>query len=190
MASSITSTNISNRYIESNHSRRRNFGFWTFRHQWDGGPSRTRALGSLGAMSFNPRGVRGASPGLPGEIDYRLARQAVISEYRKGRVAQHDVCDAHPELIRAARNVGEESSRTCPICEEANVVLVSYVFGPRMPAHGRCVTSKVEMERLRRGSDELACYVVEVCPSCRWNHLARTFLVVPARQRRSSAPSA
>ena len=81
-------------------------------------------IGSLVAMSFNPRAIRGASPGLPGEIDYRLARQSVISEYRKGRVAQHEVCDAHPELIRAARNVGEESSRTCPICEEANVVLV------------------------------------------------------------------
>jgi hypothetical protein len=141
-------------------------------------------------MSFNPRGVRGGAPGLPGEIDYRLARQAVISEYRKGRVAQHEVCDAHPELIRAARNVGEESSRTCPICEEANVVLVSYVFGPRMPAHGRCVTTKAEMQRLSGGGDELACYVVEVCPSCRWNHLARTFLLTPAKSGRRSAPSA
>jgi hypothetical protein len=129
-----------------------------------------------------------AGGALPGEIDYRLARQSLISEYRKGRLARHEVCDAQPELLRAARNVGEESTRQCPICEEANVVLVSYVFGPRMPAHGRCVTSRAEMERLRRGRDELACYVVEVCPSCRWNHLARTFLVVPVRQRRSSAP--
>ena len=142
------------------------------------------------AMSFNPRGMRGASSGLPGEIDYRLARQSVIAEFRKGRVAQHEVCDAHPELLRAARNVGEESSRTCPICEAANVVLVSYVFGPRMPAHGRCVTTKAEMQRLARAGDELACYVVEVCPSCSWNHLARTFLVTPPASRRRSAPSA
>ena len=140
-------------------------------------------------MSFNPRGVRGATPGLPGEIDYRLARQSVISEYRKGRVAQHEVCDAHPELIRAARNVGEESSRTCPICEEAKVVLVSYLFGPGMPAHGRCVTTKDELKRLSRGGAELACYVVEVCPSCRWNHLARTFLVAPTTPRRSRTSS-
>ena len=146
--------------------------------------------GTLSAMSFNPRGVRGASPGLPGEIDYRLARQAVISEFRKGRIAQHEVCDAHPELVRAARNVGEESTRTCPICEQANVVLVSYVFGPRMPAHGRCVTTKAELQRLARAGDELACYVVEVCPSCSWNHLARTFLVTPPVGRRRSAPSA
>ena len=136
-------------------------------------------------MSFRPDAVQGASAGLPGEIDYRLARRQLISEFRKGRLAQHEVCDAHPELVRAARNVGEESSEECPICEEANVVLVSYVFGARMPAHGRCVTTKTELKKLARGRDELACYVVEVCPECSWNHLARTFLLTPARSRRS-----
>lgn len=140
-------------------------------------------------MAFRPQTIRGAAPDTPGEIDYRLARQSVISEFRKGRLARHEVCDAHPELVRAARNVGEESSQECPICEDANVVLVSYVFGPRMPAHGRCVTTKAEMTRLSRSAGELACYVVEVCPACSWNHLARTFLVTPARSRRS-APSA
>lgn len=134
------------------------------------------------------RGADSSSAGAPGEIDYRLARQSVISEFRKGRIAQHEVCDAHPELLRAARNVGEPSSRLCPICEDANVVLVSYVFGPRMPAHGRCVTTKGEIKRLAAGADgaELACYVVEVCPSCSWNHLARTFQVAPARPRRAA----
>ena len=134
-------------------------------------------------MSFNPRGVRGASPGLPGEIDYRLARQSVIAEFRKGRIAQHEVCDAHPELVRAARQCGEPTSIECPICEAANVVLVSYVFGPRLPAFGRCITSKDELAKLSRRSDQLACYVVEVCPECSWNHLARAFPV--GRGRRS-----
>jgi len=143
-------------------------------------------------MAFNPRGVRGGvSSSLPGEIDYRLTRKSVISEFKKGRLARHDVCDAHPELVRAARNnVGEESSEPCPICEEANVVLVSYVFGPGMPAHGKCVATREELARLGRDGDELACYVVEVCPKCSWNHLARTFLVTPSRSRRRSAPSA
>jgi len=144
-------------------------------------------------MPFRPESIKGVAPGTPGEIDYRLARQALVSEFRKGRLAQHEVCDAHPELIRAARNVGDESSRVCPICEDANVVLVTYVFGPRMPAHGRCVTTKAEMLRLKKTGDELACYVVEVCPLCKWNHLARTFLLsaVQARPRaRRAAPLA
>jgi hypothetical protein len=127
-------------------------------------------------------------PGAPGEIDYRLERRRLVAEYRKGRLARHEVCDAHPELVRAASNVGEETSERCPICEEAELVLVRYVFGPGMPAHGRCITAPGELKKLARGG-ERACYVIEVCPSCRWNHLARTFLLTPAASRHS-APSA
>ena len=47
-----------------------------------------------------------------------------------------------------------------------------------------------ELRRLSQGGDELACYVVEVCPGCSWNHLARSFVVPPVKQRRRSAPSA
>jgi hypothetical protein len=132
-------------------------------------------------MSFDPRRLRGAEDGakgtLPGEIDYRLARQNLISEFKKGRIDRQEVCDAQTELMRAARNVGEPSSRVCPICEDAHVVLVTYVFGPRMPASGKCVTTKAEMQALSRTGGDLAAYVVEVCPSCKWNHLARTFLL-------------
>jgi Family of unknown function (DUF5318) len=140
-------------------------------------------------VPFRPDAVRGAGATGPGEIDYRLARQATISEYRKGRIARHDVCDAHPELRRAAREIGESTSRTCPICEEATVVLVSYVFGPRLPAHGRCLTAKGELRTLTRRGGTFTCYVVEVCPDCGWNHLARTFLVNPASSRTSAARS-
>ena len=139
-------------------------------------------------MSFGLGALRGGTGRSPGEVDYRLARQAVISEYRKGRLARHEVCDAHPELLRAARNVGEESSQGCPICDDARVVLVTYVFGPKLPPSGRCVTTRAEMQRLARGAGERVVYVVEVCPGCRWNHLARTF---PLRRDPSprSAPS-
>lgn len=131
-------------------------------------------------MPFRPDAIRGAGARGPGEIDYRLARSAVISEHRKGRLARHDVCDAHPELMRAAREVGESTSQRCPICEDDQVVLVTYVFGPRLPAHGRCVTTRAELRALAKRSGSFACYVVEVCPSCAWNHLARTFLLNPA----------
>ncbi len=127
----------------------------------------------------------------PGEIDYRLERHRLLSELRRGRLARSEVCDAHPELLRAARNIGEQTDQRCPVCEEANVVLVSYVFGPRMPPEGRCVTTKAELTKLRRGAAELACYVVEVCPGCSWNHLARVFVVQPIKARKArSSPSA
>ena len=130
-------------------------------------------------MSFRPGLMRGApSAGHgAGQIDYRLARNSVVSEFRKGRLSRLDVCDAHPELLRTATNVGQVTREDCPICEETKVVLVSYVFGDRLPPGGKCVTSQQELTKLSRGARELACYVVEVCPNCSWNHLARTFTV-------------
>ncbi|MBX3314644.1 MAG: DUF5318 family protein [Actinobacteria bacterium] len=129
-------------------------------------------------MTFNARSVRG---GGSGEIDYRLARHSLISEFRKGRIARHEVCDAHPELVRAARELGDETSIPCPVCEQGNVVLVTYVFGPRLPAFGRCITTRKELLAIARRPGEFTAYVVEVCPHCSWNHLARTFLLTPAR---------
>ena len=127
-------------------------------------------------MTFGPSAVRGFSvSGTGGRVEYRLARNAVVSEFRKGRLSRLDVCDAHPELLRAARNVGTPLAEDCPICGEAAVVHVTYVFGPRLPANGRCPATETELARLCRRADEVACYVVEVCPECAWNHLARMY---------------
>jgi hypothetical protein len=138
-------------------------------------------LGNLRPVGFPPQPARGTDG--PGEIDYRLARQSVLSELRKGRVARQDVCDAHPELVRASRECGEATSITCPVCEDAKVVLVSYVFGPRLPAFGRCVTNRRELQAIAKRPGEFSCYVVEVCPDCSWNHLARTFLLRPPSRK-------
>jgi hypothetical protein len=139
-------------------------------------------------VSLRPESLRGAPAdglGTDGQVSYRLARNAVVSQFQKGRLSRLDVCDAHPELLRAARNIGEATPERCPICDEANVVLVSYVFGSGLPASGHCVTTKAELAKLNRRGAELACYVVEVCPECSWNHLAHTFLV-SGRRRVSS----
>jgi hypothetical protein len=106
-------------------------------------------------------------------VDHRLARRALISEYRKGRLARHQVCDAHPELVRAAREVGSPSSVDCPICEDDKLVLVTYVFGPRLPPFGRCITNARELAQLDKRREPLTAYVVEVCRSCSWHHLLR-----------------
>ncbi|MDQ2728012.1 MAG: DUF5318 domain-containing protein [Actinomycetota bacterium] len=142
-------------------------------------------------MSFRPETLRGAVDDgrLAGQVDYRLARNAVVSEFHKGRLSRLDVCDAHPDLLRAAVNVGEESREECPICAEVKVRLVSYVFGPRLPPSGTCVTSKREMSRLTRGAKDLACYVVEVCPNCSWNHLAQAFTIGGAAKRAGTSRS-
>jgi len=119
-----------------------------------------------------------------GIIDHRLTRRALINEYRKGRLRKDQVCDAHPELLRAARNFGDETRVLCPICVADNVVLVTYVFGPYLPKHGRCVTTPYELERLRQQQHSYTAYVVEACRQCGWHHLLRS--IPMSRQMRET----
>jgi hypothetical protein len=124
----------------------------------------------------------GASARRAGVIDHRLARRAVITEYRKGRLARHQVCDAHPMLVRAASSVGVATATDCPICEADKLVHVTYVFGPRMPPSGRCISAPGELATLNKRADPLTAYVVEVCRSCSWHHLVRTMPIGGARR--------
>src|ERR1700736_6091877 len=103
-------------------------------------------------MSFRPGLMRGAPTAgqVAGQVDYRLARNAVVREFRKGRLSRLDVCDAHPELLRAARNLGRPSGEQCPICEVADLVDVTFVFGSRLPSGGRCVATQTELTRYWR----------------------------------------
>jgi hypothetical protein len=133
-------------------------------------------------MRGGPPGVRGfAVAGDGGRVEYRLARNAVVREVRRGRLSRVEVCDAHPELLRAARNVGAAAGEPCPICDAEGLVEVTYVFGTRLPPNGRCPASRAELDRLCNRQEQVACYVVEVCPSCAWHHLIRMF---PAGGRR------
>ena len=131
-------------------------------------------------MSFLPGAVPGAATDVPGEIDYRLARRARLNDYRKGRLARHEVCDAQSELLRNAVQCSSPTRRRCPICEARPLVVVTYVFGPRLPASGRCITSAGELRRLSSRAGQYTAYEVEVCTSCRWNHLHRSYLLQPA----------
>lgn len=123
-------------------------------------------------MGFTAGALRGGEE-RRGIVDHRLARRMLINQVRLGRISKIEVCDAHPELIRAARNVGTPTSADCPICEESKLSIVTYVFGHGLPASGRCVTTAKEMRQLRRSAGEQTAYVVEACPECRWHHLLR-----------------
>jgi len=136
-------------------------------------------------MTFAISALRGAG----GVVDHRLARRHLINEFRRGRLRQDQVCDAHPELIRAAKNIGSEATSACPICAESTLRLVTYVFGPHLPAHGRCVSTAKELNTLNARSEELTAYVVEACIACRWHHLLRVLPVGRGRTRRVAAGS-
>lgn len=110
-----------------------------------------------------------------GAVSYRLARQGVIDEVRRGRRPRHEVCDAQPELKRVADSCATLLDEPCPICETLALVVVTFAFGPGLPRSGRCLVDRREVARLRRGSSPVTCYLVEVCRDCGWNHVRASF---------------
>lgn len=113
-----------------------------------------------------------------GFTDYTLAKRAVLESLRRGGLRRLDVCDAHPELIRAARNIGDPIARPCPVCGHDSLRLVRYVYGDQLKQlSGRPVYPKGWEAELAKEIDEFRCYSVEVCVDCEWNHLAACYLM-------------
>jgi hypothetical protein len=113
----------------------------------------------------------------------------VAKAVRSGKIAREDVCDAHPELLRAARHIGRPTGESCPVCDAVETVEVTYVFGAKLPPGGTCPSSKAELNRLLRREDPVHAYTVEVCTSCKFHHLLRRYPgggEVPRRKRSSS----
>ena len=131
-------------------------------------PGRQHSKGLVRASTLSP---------VPSVTDYALARRAVLRDFRSGALTRLDVCDAHPELMRAAQNIGVEVHDQCPVCGGSNLRLVSYVYGEKLKqANGRAISDTSELLKLGASCDEFACYDVEVCLDCRWNHLRRQSL--------------
>lgn len=123
-----------------------------------------------------------------GTIDYRVARQSTLARFRAGELSRSDVCDAQLELMRVALACSEHTKGSCPVCQGDSLRLVRFVFGPRLPKGGRCVSSLRELRRFDDHATEYRCYVVEVCVQCRWNHLLRS-LTLGGRERATAVPS-
>ena len=82
-----------------------------------------------------------------------------------------------PSCSAPRRNVGRARADDCPVCGTERMRYVSYVYGDKLKqANGRCITYRASSTKLDASYDEFACYVVEVCVDCRWNHLDRRYL--------------
>jgi hypothetical protein len=110
-------------------------------------------------------------------VDYALQRRALLARYRTGQASTTDVCDANPYLLQAARFHGESTPHDCPICAKQQVKLVAWVFGDELGHASGSARAPDELERMANLFAEFSVYVVEVCPGCRWNHLALSYVV-------------
>lgn len=119
-----------------------------------------------------------------GVIDYTLAKRVLLRDARIGVLGLTDLCDAHPELMRAAKYVGEPTQTDCPVCGREKLVLLAYVYGDDLRQDNGRVWSIATGKAMVAAHPGACCYVVEVCRSCQWNHLRESYR---ARQRRSAA---
>ncbi len=110
-----------------------------------------------------------------GVIDYTLAKRALLRDAQVGVIGLTDICDAHPELLRAARHVGEPTKNDCPVCGKVKLVLLAYVYGEDLREQNGRVWSIETGLKLAAAHPGAACHVVEVCTNCQWNHLRESF---------------
>ncbi len=166
MAMSNTRIIISLRYIEPNKLRRPRYRPAVV------SPVMERGLGSSSATGA--------------VVEYGLVRHALLARLASGQIGREDVCDAHPELVRAATHFGRPSGEACPVCSGRELVEVTYVFGARLAPGGTCPSSRAELSRLERREEPVQCYAVEVCLGCRFHHLARKWAAGGRRARRAA----
>lgn len=128
-------------------------------------------MASLASTVLADTSVRSAT------IDYRLQRRRVLADYAAGTTSISKLCDAHPELLRVAKNAAVPLEENCPICPTGNLRVVGYIFGPHLGPAGRCVLSAAELRRYTQRPGIFNAYEVEVCPDCGWNHLLRRYRI-------------
>jgi len=138
----------------------------------------TRGWNGLAPRTHSGRAIR--LPRVPEQrqvIDYALARRATLADVARGRIAAVEVCDAHPDLLRAARFHGEQTDVSCPICRNARLTRVTYAYGDELlHASGRARSSRT-LDALAKRCTNVRIYEVEVCRSCSWNHLSASYLI-------------
>lgn len=112
-------------------------------------------------------------------IDYALQRRSTLESLRRpGRnLARIDACDADPMLLRAAKHHGEETDATCPVCDSAELTLLHYTFGDQLGQYSGRIKRIRELEGMAHEFGEFKVVVVEVCPSCGWNHMIMSYLL-------------
>ena len=142
----------------------------------------TRSQSGARVTGVAPPGLRGrrtlVNVGLQRQVvDYALKRRSLLAEVYSGRTGVTEVCDANPYILRAAKFHGKPSPTMCPICRKEQLTLVQWVFGDHLGAVSGSARSTEELVMLAARFDEFAVYVVEVCRTCSWNHLVKSYVL-------------
>lgn len=111
-------------------------------------------------------------------ISHEWERRAVLREFRAGKKSREEVCDADFLLRAAGEHHGVDAVRACPICE-GNMRNILWVYGDNLGRRSGSARSEVEIAELIDEVGPFTVHKVEVCGTCRWNHLLSTSEAVP-----------
>ena len=120
-------------------------------------------------------------------VDYALRRRSLLAEVYCGRTGVSEVCDANPYLLRAAKFHGRRSAVVCPICRKEQLTLVSWVFGDHLGAVSGSARTAEELVLLATRFGEFSVHVVEVCRTCSWNHLVKSYVLGAPRPAKGAS---
>lgn len=117
-------------------------------------------------------------------IDYRLAKRAVVRRLHDGELSTEQVCDAHPELVRASIHMGTRTGRACPVCAmgqdegdhgadaPAMVIETTWLYGDSLrQKSGHLVEHPLDLMDYEQRFPSFVAWTVECCVACGWNHL-------------------
>src|SRR4029453_2482114 len=95
-----------------------------------------------------------------GVIDYTLAKRALIRDAPPGLLSVADLGDPPPELMRAAKHVGEATTTDCPVCGKDKLVLLAYVFGSSLRRNSGRLWAIQPGLRVTAGHPGCSCFLV------------------------------
>ncbi|WP_169872653.1 DUF5318 family protein [Corynebacterium cystitidis] len=104
------------------------------------------------------------------QISHEWERRNLLRHVHAGRVPRANVCDADFLLVTAAKFHGWASARPCPLCE-AEMRNVKWIYSEKLGRRSGTARNDDEIADITAEVGELTVHTVEVCPSCRWNHL-------------------
>lgn len=120
-------------------------------------------------------------------VDYALDRRRALHALFNGGGLSSEACDADPYLLRAAKHHGEPADGPCPVCRDAGLVTVTYVYGDQLGPYAGRVRQTEDLATMATQFGEFAVYVVEVCGRCHWNFLRTRYVLGDGVPRRPPA---
>lgn len=111
-------------------------------------------------------------------VSHEWERRAVLREFRAGKKSRDQVCDADFLLRAAAEHHGVDAARPCPICGSPMRIIL-WVYGENLGRRSGSARSEEEIAELVNETGPFTVHKVEVCATCRWNHLLSASEAVP-----------